>query len=919
VSADLSQRQTQLPSQYAPGEVEDRLYQSWDARGLMHADPQDVSPEHPAFCVVIPPPNVTGSLHIGHALNHTLIDALVRRRRMQGYTTLWVPGMDHAGIATQNVVERELAKEGLSRHDLGREAFVERVWQWKAESGGKILGQMRRLGDSVDWSRERFTMDEGLSRAVQTVFKRLFDDGLIYRAERIINWCPRCLTALSDIEVDHSDEDGELVSIRYGDGDDSVVVATTRAETMLGDTAVAVHPDDARYAHLVGRDVRLPLSSRRIPVVADPHVDPEFGTGAVKVTPAHDPDDFEIGRRHGLPSVTVLDEHGRVTAHGPFEGMDRFEARPAVVRALREDGRIVAEVRPYVHAVGHCSRCSTVVEPRLSLQWFVKVGPLAKAAGDAVRDGRVGIHPAELAPRYFDWVDDMHDWCISRQLWWGHRIPVWYGPSGEVVCAGPGEDPPSGEGWRQDPDVLDTWFSSALWPCSTLGWPDDTADLAAFYPTSVLVTAYDILFFWVARMMMFGLYAMSDREPAQAVPFRDIALHGLVRDAYGKKMSKSLGNTVDPLDWIGRFGADATRFTLARGASPGGDVAVSEEWVTGSRNFCNKLWNATRFALLNGATVPAARPGPQHLPTAARWILSRLDAVTGEVDALFERYEFGKVCELLYHFAWDEVCDWYLELAKPALSGPAEPGSPAGEAGSARPAGEAGSASTEAAAATREVLGYVLDRLLKLLHPVMPFVTEELWTALTGGDTLMVAPWPGQRPAGVSDGAAPFRDPAAEAEIGSLMRLVTEVRRFRSDQGLRPGQQVPAVLAGIGDSRLAPHETSVRSLLRLTAPGDGFTATASVLAEGVTVELDTAAGIDVAAERRRMDKDLAAARKEADQAERKLANESFLAKAPADVVAKTRERLDAARADIERITGRLAALPGADGQPQEDA
>ena len=670
MSADLSQQRTELPPQYVPGEVEDRLYQSWESRGLMHAEAKDVSPEHPAFCVVIPPPNVTGSLHIGHALNHTLIDALVRRRRMQGYTALWVPGMDHAGIATQNVVERELAKEGLSRHDLGREAFVDRVWQWKAESGGKILGQMRRLGDSVNWSRERFTMDEGLSRAVQTVFKRLFDDKLIYRAERIINWCPRCLTALSDIEVDHSDEDGELVSIRYGDGDDSVVVATTRAETMLGDTGIAVHPDDPRYARLVGREVQLPLSGRRIPVVADPHVDPDFGTGAVKVTPAHDPDDFEIGRRHGLPSITILDEHGRVTAHGPFEGLDRFEARPAVVAALREDGRIVAEVRPYVHAVGHCSRCGTVVEPRLSLQWFVKVGPLAKAAGDAVRDGRVGIHPAELAPRYFDWVNDMHDWCISRQLWWGHRIPVWYGPSGEVVCVGPGEDPPSGHGWRQDPDVLDTWFSSALWPCSTLGWPGDTEDLAVFYPTSVLVTAYDILFFWVARMMMFGLYVMSGREPAQAVPFRDIALHGLVRDQHGKKMSKSLGNTVDPLDWIGRFGADATRFTLARGASPGSDVAVSEEWVTGSRNFCNKLWNATRFALLNGATVPQELPDPGQMPTAARWILSRLAAVTDEADGLFERYEFGKVCDLLYHFAWDEVCDWYLELAKPALSGP---------------------------------------------------------------------------------------------------------------------------------------------------------------------------------------------------------------------------------------------------------
>ncbi len=874
-----------------PGEVEDRLYESWEKRGLMHADATAVSPDRPAFCIVIPPPNVTGSLHIGHALDHTLIDALVRRRRMQGYVALWLPGMDHAGIATQNVVERELAKEGLSRHDLGREAFVERVWQWKAESGGKILGQMRRLGDSVDWSRERFTMDEGLSRAVQTIFKRLYDDGLIYRAERIINWCPRCLTALSDIEVDHSDEDGELISIRYGDGDDSVVVATTRAETMLGDTAVAVHPDDPRYAHLIGREVDLPLSNRRIPIVADPHVDPEFGTGAVKVTPAHDPDDFEIGRRHNLPSITIMDEHGRITAHGPFEGLDRFEARPAVVAALREEGRIVSEVRPYVHSVGHCMRCGTVVEPRLSLQWFVKVGPLAKAAGDAVRDGRVRIHPQDMTARYFSWVDDMHDWCISRQLWWGHRIPVWYGPSGEVVAVGPGEQPPAGEGWHQDPDVLDTWFSSALWPCSTLGWPDDTEDLRVFYPTSVLVTGYDILFFWVARMMMFGLYAMRQRQPAEAVPFRQVALHGLVRDARGKKMSKSLGNTVDPLDWIGRFGADATRFTLARGASPGSDVPVSEEWVTGSRNFCNKLWNATRFALLNGATVPeGGEPDPAGLPTAARWILSRLATVTAEVDGLFERFEFAKVCETLYHFAWDEVCDWYLELAKPELSG----------------------ADEAAARRTREVLGYVLDRLLKLLHPVIPFVTEELWTALTGGDSVMVAPWPGERPAASVPAEAyhdtAYHDPQAEAEIGSLMRLVTEVRRFRSDQGLRPGQPVPAALGGIGGTVLAAHEPSIRSLLRLTPPGDEFTPTATVLAEQVTVELDTAAGLDVAAERRRLDKDLQAARKEAEQTERKLANDSFLAKAPPEVVAKTRDRLAAATADIERISGRLQEL-----------
>ena len=724
----------QLPPQYAPSEVEARRYARWEAAGLMRADARAVSPSAPAFAIVIPPPNVTGSLHIGHALEHTLMDALIRRRRMQGYDALWLPGMDHAGIATQNVVERELAKEGLSRHDLGREEFVERVWQWKAESGGKILGQMRRLGDSVDWSRERFTMDEGLSRAVQTIFKRLFDDGLIYRAERIINWCPRCLTALSDIEVDHTEDEGELVSIRYGDGDDSIVVATTRAETMLGDTAVAVHPDDARYSHLVGSEIELPLTGRRIPVVADAHVDPEFGTGAVKVTPAHDPNDFEIGRRHELPSLMIMDERGVITAHGPFQrpGPVRGPARGAP--ALREEGRIVAEKRPYLHAVGHCSRCGTTVEPRLSLQWFVKVGPLAKAAGDAVRDGRVAIHPAEMAGRYFDWVDDMHDWCISRQLWWGHRIPVWYSPSGETVCVGPDEDPP-GEGWTQDADVLDTWFSSALWPFSTLGWPDDTADLRAFYPTSVLVTGYDILFFWVARMMMFGLYAMS-AGPERSVPFRHVALHGLVRDQYGKKMSKSLGNAVDPLDWIDRFGADATRFTLARGANPGGDVAISEDWVAGSRNFCNKLWNAARFALLNGADASAARPDPATLGTTDRWILSRLAAVTAATDDLLEHYEFAKACEALYHFAWDEFCDWYLELAKPALA-----------------SGDEG-----AVAATRAVLGHVLDRLLRLLHPVIPFVTEELWTALTGGDSVMTAPWPGQQASG---GSAEGRPPAA--------------------------------------------------------------------------------------------------------------------------------------------------------------
>jgi len=882
----------ELPSQYAPAEVEGPRYERWEKAGYFTADAYSAAP---AYCIVIPPPNVTGSLHIGHALDHTLMDALIRRRRMQGYNTLWLPGMDHAGIATQNVVERELAKEGLSRHDLGREAFVERVWQWKAESGGKILGQMRRLGDSVDWSRERFTMDAGLSRAVQTIFKQLYDDGLIYRAERIINWCPRCLTALSDIEVDHIDDEGELTSIRYGDGKESIVVATTRPETMLGDTAVAVHPDDPRYTSLIGQTVELPLTARRIPVIADDHVDPAFGTGAVKVTPAHDPNDFEIGRRHDLPSLTIMDEHGVITAHGPFQGLDRLEARPAVVRALREQGRIVAEIRPYLHAVGHCSRCGTTVEPRQSLQWFVRVAPLAKAAGDAVRDGRVRLHPAEMNARYFGWVDDMHDWCISRQLWWGHRIPVFYGPNDQLFCAGPNDQAP--EGWVQDPDVLDTWFSSALWPFSTLGWPDDTPDLRTFYPTSALVTGYDILFFWVARMMMFGLYAMRDQAPADAVPFRVVVLHGLVRDQFGKKMSKSRGNTVDPLDWMDRFGADATRFTLARGANPGSDIAISEEWAAGSRNFCNKLWNAVRFALLNGAHVPAAELTPAAYSVPDRWILSRLSAVIAEVDELFEQFEFGKICDVLYHFAWDEVCDWYLELAKVPLA-----------------SGDQAQIQT-----TQQVLGFVLDQLLRLLHPVMPFVTDELWSALwavggyqggrppgdntaaiTGEDSVVVADWP----------AFSYADRPAEAEISSLMRLVTEVRRFRSDQGLRPGQRVATRLVGIEATPLAGHEERIRSLLRLTLPADGFAASASLAAEDITVELDVTGTVDVAAERRRLEKDLAAARGEAEQAERKLDNADFTAKAPAAVVDKTRQRLAAARSDVARLEQRLAALVG---------
>ncbi|MFJ6380704.1 valine--tRNA ligase [Kitasatospora sp. NPDC092039] len=868
VSTSAGDEAATLPTTYTPADVEGELYERWVERGYFTADAKS---DKPAYTIVIPPPNVTGVLHLGHAFQHTLMDALTRRKRMQGFETLWLPGMDHAGIATQNKVEQQLAEAGLSRHDLGREAFVDKVWEWKKSYGGRILGQMRRLGDGVDWSRERFTMDEGLSQAVQTIFKRLFDDGLIYRAERIINWCPRCLTALSDIEVEHEDTPGELVSIRYGEGEDSIVVATTRAETMLGDTAVAVHPEDERYKHLVGRTIKLPLTDREIPVVADEHVDPEFGTGAVKVTPAHDPNDFAIGQRHDLPNLTVMDDRGAITVHGPFLGMDRLEARSAVVGALREQGRIVAEKRPYMHAVGHCSRCHTVVEPRLSLQWWVKVEPLAKAAGDAVRDGKVEIHPKELERRYFDWVDNMYDWCISRQLWWGHRIPVWYGPEGEVVCVGPDEQPPTGEGWVQDPDVLDTWFSSGLWPFSTLGWPEKTADLEKFYPTDVLVTGHDIIFFWVARMMMFGLYAMDGEAP-----FKTVALTGLVRDEFGKKMSKSSGTAVDPLDWMDAYGADAVRFTLARGANPGADVPIGEDWVKGSRNFCNKIWNATRFALMNGATVEGPLPAPEELTAADRWILSRLNATVAQVDALYDDFEFAKVSDALYHFAWDEVFDWYVELSKTTLA--------------------KGDAQADA---SRRVLGEVLDVTLRLLHPVVPFVTETLWTTLTGAESLVVTEWPKD---------SGFRDTAAEAEIATLQQVVTEVRRFRTDQGLQDRQRVPAAVE-LGGTVLAAHEDAIRSLLRLTVPEEGFTATASLPVAGATVSLDLSGTIDVEAERKRLAKDLAAAEKEKAQTTAKLGNEAFLAKAPDEVVAKIRGRQEAAEADIARITAQLAALP----------
>ncbi|MCX6439998.1 MAG: valine--tRNA ligase [Actinobacteria bacterium] len=853
----------ELASSFSPADIEADLYEKWVAAGYFKAD---ATSDKPPFTIVIPPPNVTGSLHIGHALDHTLQDTLTRMKRMKGFEALWLPGMDHAGIATQNVVEKQLAANGQTRHDLGREDFVAKVWQWKDESGGAILDQMRRLGDSVDWSREAFTMDAGLSTAVLTIFKKLYDQGLIYRAERIINWCPRCLTALSDIEVEHQDDAGEFVQVRYGEGDVQITVATTRAETMLGDGAVAVHPDDVRYQHLIGQQVLLPLANRYIPIIADELVEQDFGTGAVKVTAAHDPNDFEMAMRHNVAFVVIMNEHGVMAGSGTrFDGMDRFDARKAVVEALREEGRIVDEKRPYVHAVGHCSRCDTTVEPRLSKQWFVKVAPLAKAAGDAVRDGRVTIEPEELAPRYFDWIDNMHDWCISRQLWWGHRIPVWYGPEGEVLVVGPGEHAP--DGYTQDPDVLDTWFSSALWPFSTLGWPNERADLKKFYPTSVLVTGYDILFFWVARMMMFGLFAMDGVQP-----FHTIALHGLVRDQFGKKMSKSKGNTVDPIEFMDKYGADALRFTLARGANPGKDQALAEDWIGGSRNFATKLWNATRFAMMNGATTEGDLPLVSDLNAIDKWILSRLSETISEVDSLLERYEFARACELMYHFAWDDLCDWYLELSKEAFS-----------------SGDSDN--------TKRVLGFVLDQLFRLMHPIMPFITETMWTTLTGGESLVIATWPVAHTEHV--------DKASEKLIGQLQEIITDVRRFRNDQGIKTSQKIPARF--IAPAHISDYSGAMAFVLRLEL-GD-ITPSAHCEVGSVKVEFDLTGSIDVVAERARLEKDLATAVKDKQTAEVKLNNQGFMAKAPENVVVEIRERLEKTTADIERLTSQLSQLP----------
>jgi valyl-tRNA synthetase len=857
---------------YDPQKVEARWYPRWEQAGVFRPE---LNPDGEPFCIVIPPPNVTGSLHMGHALDQTIQDVIIRRKRMQGYAALWLPGTDHAGIATQNVVERELAAEGLTRDDLGREAFIEQVWRWKETSGGRITEQIRRMGFSTDWTRERFTMDEGLSHAVRKVFVDLYQEGLIYRGNRIINWCPRCRTALSDIEVEHEPVEGRLVTIEYPltDGEGGIEVATTRPETMLGDTGVAVHPADERYAGMVGRTVTLPLVGRVIPIVADEAVDPEFGTGAVKVTPAHDALDFEIAERHGLEPIAVLDEGGVVTeAGGQFAGLDRYEAREAVLAALEAAGHLIAS-EPHTHSVGHCYRCGTAIEPFLSLQWFVRVGPLVGPAIEAVRRGEIRFVPERWEKSYFHWMENLRDWTISRQIWWGHRIPAWYCEGCDEVIVS--MEPPTkcecgSTDLRQDEDVLDTWFSSGLFPFSTLGWPEDTEDFRRFYPNAVLVTGFDIIYFWVARMIKLGIHFTGRK------PFPDVVIHGLVRADDGRKMSKSLDNAIDPLDVVERHGADALRLALIQAAAPGHDVPFQEEWVDAARRFGNKLWNAVRFALghLGVGTVPADGGYPDDPGPEARWILARLHNATSRIDAMLDEYRFSDAYATAYNFAWSEAFDWYIELAKAALR-------------------------DDDASVARTTLGVVLRDILKIIHPVMPFVTEELWSHLVGDGFLAAAPWP--RP--------PVIDEPPHFEV--FQDLVVGVRRFRAEHGLSPRHPLEVSIVdaeGIAADwwrRQFEALASVSPKVVGEAPGENH---APIGAGSVQAFISLLGVVDPDAERERLEKEISEARSALDRSKAKLANAEFVSKAPAAVVDKERARVDELESALAELDLRRAAL-----------
>ncbi|HOC58925.1 MAG TPA: valine--tRNA ligase [Smithellaceae bacterium] len=854
----------ELSKAFEPAEAEKRLYNYWLKNKYFHASDKS---EAPPFSIVIPPPNVTGMLHMGHALNNTLQDVMIRYKRMQGYNTLWMPGMDHAGIATQNVVEQQLRKEGLSRHDLGREKFIERVWEWKEKYGGVIIHQLKRLGCSCDWDRQRFTMDEGLSKAVREVFVRLYHEDMIYQGDYIVNWCPRCHTAISDLEVEFKSDSSFLWSIRYpyADGSGDIVVATTRPETMLGDTAVAVHPDDPRYRDKIGKFVILPLVNKQIPVIADDYVTMDFGSGAVKITPASDPNDFAMAQRHHLEIVSVIDGQGRINAQGGvYRGQDRYEARRNVIADLERDGYLIG-TEPYAHNVGQCYRCKTDIEPMVSKQWFVKIKPLAKQAIAAVIKKKTRIVPASWEATYFDWMNNIRDWCISRQLWWGHRIPVWYcDDCGKVIVSL--EDPTScpvcnGVSLKQDEDVLDTWFSSALWPFTTLGWPERTEALKTFYPTSLLITGFDILFFWVARMMMMGMYVMKD------VPFKDVYLHALVRDEKGEKMSKSKGNSIDPLVMIDQYGTDAFRFTLAAYTAQGRDVRMSPERIEGYKFFVNKIWNAARltFAGLADANGEASLNVPDALPD--KWIKAKLNQAIAEVTGSLDEYRFNDATAAIYNFIWHEYCDWYLEISKPALYGKISP---------------------ERKQATQRTMKQVFRTMLQLLHPFMPFVTEELWQALHGGDlqSIMVSKFP------VTDIAC--EDRAAEKEMEMIMQIITSIRNIRGEMRIPPSLKLKALVCAADEATRKIIENGVGYILNLSNLDD-LTVDVNLLepkgvATGVVgttkIFVPLVGIVDIAAEKKRLDKELAKIAKDLEQSSRKLANSDFREKAAPEVIEK---------------------------------
>ncbi len=873
----------ELEKVYDPQQVEKRLYADWEANGYFNAE---VDKSKRPFCIVIPPPNVTGQLHMGHALDETLQDILIRTKRMQGYSALWMPGTDHAGIATQIKVEEELrTKEGKTRYDLGREAFLDKVWDWKRHYGDRIITQLKTLGASCDWRRERFTMDEGLSRAVREVFVNLYEKKLIYKGSRIINWCPNCTTALSDAEVEYEEKDGSFWHIKYPIKDqpgEYVTIATTRPETMLGDTAVAVNPEDERYTHLVGKTLLLPLTGREIPVIADDYVEKDFGTGCVKITPCHDPNDFEVGKRHGLPEILILDNDARIINGGKFNGMDRYAARKAIVKELDGLG-LLDHIEPTKHNVGVCYRCGTTVEPITSDQWFVKMGPLTGPAIDVVASGELKFVPDRFSKNYIRWMENLHDWCISRQLWWGHRIPAFYcDDCGEMTVSR--EDiavcPKCGSTHvHQDPDVLDTWFSSALWPFSTLGWPDKTEELDYFYPTSVLVTGYDIITFWVSRMIFSGMEQMHKR------PFDRVLIHGLVRDAQGRKMSKSLGNGIDPLEIISQYGADALRFTLVTGNSPGNDMRFSTERVEASRNFCNKIWNAARFVLMNlDEDMPLALP--EKLELEDRWILSKYNTLVREVSANIEAFELGVASANLYDFIWDSFCDWYIELTKSRLNDEAHP---------------------QARRAAGQVLCYVLSNTLKLLHPFMPFITEEIWQALPHeGESIMVAPWPGP------DAALDFA--ADEAEMEAIMDAIRAIRNRRAEMNVPPSRRAKLLILAKNPDIFRDGEAFVKRLAYaseleiLSSAPENTEGMVIVVTNAATLYLPMSDLVDVAAELARLGREKAEAEAGLARTRAKLANEGFTAKAPQKVVDMERARAEKFESLLAQIAESVAAL-----------